>query len=244
MRAAQVLGLAATALAIATAPVLAENRNFDLPGFHGIDIATGLNAVVTVGGEQSVSVETQRSELFDKLELDVENGTLRARFEANFFDFIMSGGLLGLLVNGRPDITVHITAPMLDRINASSGADVSASGTSGDVLKANASSGADIDLNDVAVGSFSASVSSGASLAAAGSCGTLDADVSSGGSLDLADLVCKSVIANASSGGDMDVHALESVRANASSGGDISISGNPAQTDFNSTSGGDIDLDD
>ncbi|GLQ57367.1 head GIN domain-containing protein [Devosia nitrariae] len=244
MRAALALALAAAAFAAATGPVLAETREYDLPAFHAIDIATGLNAVVTVGGEQSVSVESERSEPFDKLELDVENGTLRARFEADFFDFIMSGGLLGLLVNGRPDVTVHITMPKLDRIEASSGADVAASGMSGDTLKANASSGADIDLADVTVGSFSASVSSGASFAAAGSCETVDADVSSGGDLDLADLVCKSVTANASSGGDMDVHALESIRANASSGGDIGISGNPAQTDFNSSSGGDIDLDD
>lgn len=244
MRAAQVLALAATAFAAATGPVLAEIRDYDLPAFHAIDIATGLKAVVSVGGEQSVSVESERSEPFEKLELDVENGTLRARFDANFFDFIMSGGLLGLLVNGRPDVTVHITVPMLDRIEASSGADVSATGISGNALKANASSGAEIDLDGVAVGRFSASVSSGASFAAVGSCETLDADVSSGGDLDLADLICKSVTANASSGGDLEVQALESIRANASSGGDISISGNPAQTDFDSSSGGDIDLDD
>jgi hypothetical protein len=217
-----------------------ETRDYDLAPFEAVDIATGLNAIVSVGGDQSVRVESRRAETLDKLEIWVEGGTLHAQLETDFFDFIMSGGVLGALFDGGPGVTIHINAAELHGVDASSGADVEATGASGNSLSTSASSGADIDLRNVAFGNISASASSGANLSIAGTCEILDADASSGSDLEAGELACETVSANASSGSDIVVNASQSARANASSGGDVSVLGNPAETDFDSSSGGDV----
>mgnify|MGYP001228280728 CR=1 FL=1 len=243
MRAAHAFILAAMATAAATGAAAAETRTFDLDPFEAIDIATGLDAVVTVGEPQTVRVEAGNSQVFDKLTVVVEGGKLSAYLDTDFFDFIMEGGLLGMLVNGRPDVTIHITVPALRDIAASSGADIVARGVTGENLELSASSGSDVSITGLAVGRIAGSASSGASLALAGTCEGFEIDASSGSSVDAEDLVCKSIDANASSGASIEVHASERARAEASSGGDVRIYGNPPDTDFDSSSGGDVELD-
>lgn len=230
---------ALAAFAVAT-PAAAQTRQFDLPDFHAVDIATGISATLTVGAAQSVRAESRREDILDKLEIRVRNGVLEARIDSNFLDFIMGGGLLGALLEGRPDVRLHISVPALDGIAASSGASVEAGGVSGDRLRVRVSSGASASLPGVAVGALDMDASSGASIGASGACDTLSADASSGGSASLADLSCKTVEARASSGGSLRVHALESITARASSGGSISVSGNPARSDLSSSSGGSV----
>jgi len=245
MRAAHAFVLAAmTAAATTAGAAAAETRTYDLDPFIAIDIATGLDAVVTIGEPQAVRVEAGNAQVFDKLTVSVEGGKLSAHLDTDFFDFIMEGGLLGMLVNGRPDVTVHITVPALDDVAASSGADITADGIVGENLQLSASSGSDIAITGLAVGRISGSASSGASLALAGSCESFEIDASSGSSVEAENLVCKGIDANASSGASIEVHASEAARGEASSGGDVRIYGNPPDTDFDSSSGGDVELDD
>lgn len=236
--------LAAAATAATMSGAAAVERSYDVGPFHAIDIATGLNAVVTIGTGQSVRVESGHEGAFDKLDIHVEDGKLVARLESDFFDFIMGGGLLGMLINGRPDITLHITAPEIDGIAASGGADIEGGGMNGNQLTLSSSSGADITLTNVAVGSAEASVSSGADIHVAGSCDRFSASASSGATLDAGGLQCRTAEVDASSGATLRINARDAVRANASSGGDVAVLGNPAEQDFQTSSGGDVWLDD
>lgn len=244
MRLATTLALAALSFATTIGAAAAETRNYDLEPFQAIDISTGIDARVTIGEPQEVRVETGNAEVFGKLSVEVNGGKLSARMDSDFFDFIMSGGLLGMLVNGRPNVTIHITVPTLEDIQASSGADITANSISGDRLKLGASSGSDISATNLAAGHISTNASSGASLVLTGACEDLEVDASSGSSLEAEELVCKSIEANASSGASIEVHATERAQAEASSGGNIRIHGNPPDTDFGNSSGGDVELED
>lgn len=228
------LAAASAALLLLAAPALAETRTIDLPPFTALDISSGIDAIVTVGGTQSITVEAKDKRLLDDLQIKVEGNTLKAYYDWSFFDIFTFGD--------RDQIKLTITAPALDKVEASAGSDVEATGVSGDALTFRASSGADLKLRGVAGKSIDLGASSGAGLDIEGTCVDGKADSSSGSDLDAEDLLCATIDANASSGSDLDVYASKSAKANASSGSDLTIHGNPADVEQESSSGSDIKI--
>jgi len=236
--------LATTAGLLMSTTSFAQSRDFDLVGFDRLDIATGLDARVTLGESFSVSAQSRSQDALDNLELKVVDGVLQARFEQSFLDFIISGGLVGMLLSSGNAVTVEITLPALAGVSASSGADVDLIAIRADQLALDASSGADIRAENAALGSVTIKASSGADVEISGTTETLTADASSGADIDADDLRASTVTAAASSGAGISVHATAGIRAKASSGGDIDVSGHPGTRDIDESSGGSIDLDD
>lgn len=225
---------ASAALLLLAAPALAETRTIELPPFSALDISSGIDAIVTVGGTQSITAEAADTRLLDDLQLKVEGNTLKAYYDWSFFDLFSFGD--------RDQIKLTITVPALNKVEASAGSDVEATGVTGDTLTFRASSGADLTLRAVAGKSIDLNASSGAGLKVDGTCEDGKANSSSGSDLDAEDLLCATMDANSSSGSDLDVHASKSVKANASSGSDLTVYGNPAEVEQESSSGSDIKL--
>jgi len=225
---------ASAALLLAAAPALAETRTIELPAFTALDISSGIDAIVTVGGAQSITVEAKDKRLLDDLQLKVDGDTLKAYFDWSLFDIFSFGD--------RDKIKLTITVPALDKIEASAGSDVEATGVTGDNLEFGSSSGAELTLRAVAGQAIDLNASSGAGLRIDGTCVDGKANSSSGSDLDAEHLTCATMDANSSSGSDLEVHASKSVKANASSGSDLTIYGNPAEVDQEASSGSDIKL--
>ena len=244
MRHRTAIALAATAGLLMSTTAFAQSKDFDLTGFDRIDIATGLDARIKLGDAFSVNAQSRSQDALDNLNLTVDDGILRARFEQSFLDFIISGGLVGMLLNSGNAVTIDITLPTLAGVNASSGADVDLTGITAGELDLDASSGADISVMDAILGAVTVSSSSGADIELSGTAETVDAEASSGAGIDAEDLVAETVTAAASSGASLSVHATASLHARASSGGDIDVSGNPASRDVDESSGGDVRFDD
>lgn len=234
---------AAAGLLISTA-AYADSKTYDLRDFDKIDIATGLDAVVKLGDSFSVTATSGSPQALDNLQLDVTGGVLVARFDQSFLDFILSGGLVGMLLSSGNALTIEVTMPALSAIEASSGADVHAQGLAGDQLNLNASSGANIDVIDAKLGAVQIGASSGADVSVSGLAESVEAEASSGAGIDAEDLVSASATVNASSGASVSVHATGSISAEASSGGDVDVYGNPRARDVDASSGGDVDFDD
>lgn len=230
---------AAAGLTLSTA-AFAQSKDFDLAGFDSLDIATGLDARVIQGDSFSVRAQSRSQEALDNLDIRVDDDVLSARIEQSFLDFIISGGLVGMLLNSGNAVTIDITLPALSGVSASSGADVRVSGVRSEQIDFEASSGANISATDAVLGQVSLRSSSGSDIEIAGTADTLEADASSGADIDAENLVVASATVSASSGADVTLHATASVRADASSGGDISIYGNPTTRDVDTTSGGDV----
>ena len=222
---------AVSAAFLLATPAFAETRTIELPPFTALDVSSGIDAVVKVGGPQSVTAEATDKRMLDDLQLKVENGTLKAYIDWSLFDLFSFGH------NG---IKLTIAVPSLTRVEASAGADIDADGVTGDALSFNSSSGADLRLTAVAGKSIALNASSGANIKADGTCETGKANASSGSDIEVADLLCATMDANASSGSDLEVHASKSVKANASSGSDLTVVGNPADVKQESSSGGDV----
>ena len=228
------LAAASTALLLLAAPALAETRTIELPAFTALDVSSGIDATVTVGGAQSITAEATDKRLLDDLKITVEGDTLKAYYDWSFFDLFSFGD--------RDQIKLTITVPALTKVEASAGSDVDAAGVTGDALTFNSSSGADLTLTTVAGKSIELNASSGAGLKIDGTCETAKAEASSGSDLDAEDLLCATVDANASSGSDLEVYASASIEANASSGSDLTVHGNPANVEQESSSGSDIKI--
>ena len=244
MRTAVTLALGTVIGLSLAAPALGESRTFDLNGFDRIDIATGLDAVVKLGEEFSVTATSGSPQALENLQIEVRDGVLMARFDQSFLDFIISGGLVGMLLSNGNALTIDVTLPALAGIEASSGADVRTAELTSGELDLRASSGANIEVTDATLGAVRAESSSGADIDISGTADSMEADASSGADIDAEKLVASTAAANASSGAGVSVHATESIKAEASSGGDIDVSGNPTKRDVDASSGGDVSFDD
>lgn len=244
MRTTTVLALAATMGMTMSTAAFAQSRDFDFAGFDRIDIATGLDAVVTIGDSFSVHAESRSQDALDNLEVAVNDGVLTARIEQNFLDFIVSGGLVGMLLNNGNAVKFTITVPALAGVDASSGADVDLPGFKGERLELAASSGADISVSDAVLGTVTASSSSGADIVLRGETQAIEADASSGADIDAENLAAATATAHVSSGADIAIRASQSLKAEASSGGEIEVHGNPATRDVDESSGGEVRFDD
>ena len=214
---------------------LAASKTFDVAPFSEIEISSGINAVVTVGGAQSVVAESPRQEELDELIVEVSGGKLRAYTDWNLLDLFDWGP-------GDRQTTITISVPSLSAADANSGADIDVSGIAGNMVRLNSTSGADLVARDMAATDYDLSVSSGADLTVEGTCESAKADASSGADLRADKLLCADVDATASSGASADVYASASLKANASSGASIDVYGKPATVDDEASSGGDINL--
>ena len=243
MRSTLAIAAATAGLMISTA-AHADSKTYELTGFDKIDISTGLDAVVKQGDSFSVTATSGSAQALDNLQLDVKDGVLVARFDQSFLDFIISGGLVGMLLSSGNALTIEVTMPAIAAIDASSGADIRAQGLTSDHLSLNASSGADIEIGDAKLGAVEINASSGADIDIAGTAESVAAEASSGAGIDAESLVATSATAGASSGASISVHATASLRAEASSGGDVDVSGNPPTRDVDASSGGDVSFDD
>lgn len=190
----------------------AETKNYALKDFTAVDISAGLSAKIIAGTPYAVRAEGA-PEALERLDIRVEDGTLvLARKHLAGWDFNKSNG----------KVTIYVSVPRLDGVEASSGSSASASG--------------------VDAPSFNAEVSSGASLSVSGVCGALRSQASSGASLSARDLKCKSLNADASSGASISAFATESVDADASSGASVSVSGGAKLVNTDKSSGGSVSV--
>lgn len=228
---------AATAafLAAAVVPAAAASKTFDVGAFTEIEISSGLNAIVTVGGALSVVAESPRQDELDELIIEVRDGKLRAYTDWNLLDLFDWGPT-------EQRTTLTISVPELRAANANSGADVEVTGMTGDSLGLNSSSGADLKATGATGRTYELNASSGADLTVDGTCESAEVNASSGSDLKAEGLLCESVDANASSGAGASVHASVSLKANASSGAHIDVFGKPGSVDDETSAGGEVEI--
>ena len=227
----RILMLAAGLALLTISSVQAATRNYDASAFTEVSVSSGINAVIDVGKPQAISAEATTDALLDRLDIHVRDTKLEVAFKWDVLDWLFTFGQTRT-------VTVHISAPQLNAVESSAGANVDAHVMTGSNLRFGVSSGASLSADAMHGDYVTLDSSSGGSLTVSGSCDKLIVNSSSGGNVGAQALSCADVNANASSGGHADVTATQSIKANASSGGGITIHGKPAQTSINSSSGG------
>lgn len=226
------LTAAALIAALSASTALAESRAFEFEPFTGASFASDINATIVAGAAQSVTVDARNATDLEDLRIEVVNGKLSAWIERDLWDFFASRDR---------QITVVVSVPVLDQLDASAGASVEATGISGDVV-IDASSGGTLKLSEVDARSARVNASSGAKLSLDGRCLTANVQISSSASLAAAGFECGDVDIEASSASSATLFANGHVNATASSAARVSLAGHPRHVDDDVSGGGDVDV--
>lgn len=197
--------------------------------FHGIKVSSGIKVSFTQGNSQNVRVETDADKL-EYVKTEVENGILNI-YVKNPNNRAVSFKKLH----------VDITAPRLNSIAATSGANFTALNTiNEDSFDVTSTSGANISADLIAKGNINASTTSGSNMklnikaknlqmtstsgsdaTVVGSADYTSFQVSSAASVNAQDLVSRSSTVAASSAASVKVNVSERLTATASSGATI-----------------------
>ncbi len=202
-----------------TGSALAARLPLDLAPFSKANIATAINASVVVGPTQSVVVETDDPAALEDVRVEVVNGELRAWIET---------GIWRRLTFRHDDIHLIVTVPALNAIAATSAADVTVAGATGDIV-ATVSSAARIVLSEAAISSAELSAASAGSLVLSGTCKSASVRTDSGAHVNAGAFKCEDLTVDASSGATAQVAGAHKVEASASSGAHIVLVGRPAE---------------
>jgi hypothetical protein len=217
---------------LSSSAALAESRTFELDPFTAASFESDINATIVAGAAQTVIVDARSVADLEDLRIEVVNGQLHARVERDFWDF--------LAFRDR-HVTIVVSVPVLDRLTASAGASVEATGMSGDIV-IEGSSGSVLELNEVDANAATINASSGAQVRLDGLCLAVDVQLSSGASVAGRGFECGDVDVEASSGSSATLFAKGHVNATASSGALVNLAGHPLHVDDDVSSGGDVDI--
>jgi hypothetical protein len=223
----------AASLIVVPSIALAETKTLDVADFHGVDVSSGIRAIVSGGKPHSVVVDAKAAEDITDLKYEVRDGILHFWYDwniGNIFDW-----------SGR-EVTITIGTQQLDALEASAGASVQGSVLMGEDISLEASSGASLTTDAIEGMSYSIEASSGARIDTSGLCTSANIEASSGASISAKALDCVKVELEASSGASIEVTAKESISAEVSSGGHATIHGKPSVDHLETSSGGSVDF--
>jgi hypothetical protein len=222
------ISVAAFAQETVVADANAEKRTLS-GSFTGISVSDGVDLYITQGNEESVAVSASEEKYLERFKTEVENGVLKIYFDSKG----ISWG-----INEKRRLKAWVSFKTLEKLHASGGADVKASGSFNlDNLEMKFTSGSTFDGKVVAK-ELSVDQNSGSSVSISGSAASLKVDVSSGAVFKSYDLAVDYCDAKASSGGGVRITINKELNAKANSGGGIRYKGAAVIKELNVNSGG------
>lgn len=233
-----------TNIRIAKGPI--EERTIVIPeGATALSASSGADIIVDCSlAPNQVRVKTH-SDIFDIIEVEVENQTLSIAIEscslrAETFEVrIPALAYDNIAVSGGCDFEWHNGIAENLAIEASGGADVELSGVFTNLSIA-ASGGADANLYYLKAENIDIAASGGSDVELRGGCTNLSIAASGGTDVVLDELFAENTSVSASGGSDVSVYASMSLTINASGGADVYYSGAPTSTNINTSSGASV----
>ena len=239
-----------------------ENKTYDLKGFTGVHASAAVDVEITQGDAFSVSAYTESGD-FSGLELRVEDGVLiatrpeeiwKGKNTSSWQRFFGIGsndknisiervnGQRVIKINGErvPTYTVRVTAPSIDRLDASSSSIVTAQEIKTRDLTIKTSTSGDINA-EVAGGDVSVDASTSGDVVVSGTCEKLDVKASTSGDVKASDLTAQQIDLRASTSGNIRAKVSGgNVSVDASTSGDVVLSGTCDNLDIKATSSADV----
>lgn len=222
----RLLAPALIALSLA-APAAAETRA--LSGFRAVDAEDRLVVTIEVGDHYAVEVTGADAQ---RIRTRVDGRTL----------FIEDSRRPWIGRSPRLDAQARVTAPAIESVAASRGANLTANlaGGSCDDFSASAAMGGEANVSAAQCNAVSSSATMGGVLRIAGSCRSHHVSASMGGYVRADEMQCETVEASAAMGGDIRAFASRSYDASAAMGGAIEVGGGGVSSDTSTVMGGSV----
>jgi len=203
--------------------VVKQSRN--VPGFSGLKVATGIDAIITQGERESLTVEADEN-LMDYIKTEVVDGKLKIYSDKN--------------IRNAKEKKVYIEYKKLNSIDISSAGDVDGNNTLvTDKLDIEMSSAGDLTLA-MEADKLEISISSGGDAKLSGKVNTFKADLSSAGDLNAYELETKVGNISVSSAGSASVFITDEASFQCSSAGSINYKGEPRLKNVSTSSAGSV----
>jgi len=202
-----------------------ESEVRSVSGFSGVKAAEAIDVYLKKGDKESVRVETTGARLSDVL-TEVSGGYLKIHMRDGSYR--------------NRNVKVYVTYVSINKVSASSAANVFSEGTiRASSFSVSVSSAASVELA-IEAESSTVEASSAGDVVLEGKVKSLEVEASSAGEIDAYGLESEMVEAGASSAGSIKVNVTKQLDAHASSGGSIRYRGAPGRTNTDSSSGGSV----
>lgn len=203
-----------------------------LSGFHGIEVGTGIELLLTEGNSEEVAVSAATTEFRNKIETKVENGILKIHYETKM-------GSINKTKESK-ELKAYVSYKTLDWLHATTGAEVKISGVlRSSSLSMEANTGALVD-GEVVINTFKISQNTGSKINLTGKADKLDIEGSTGSKFKGEDLTIASCTVTVSTGAIVSVNAEKELQVKASTGGSVKYKGNPAMKEIKRNTGGSV----
>lgn len=208
----------------------AEKRS--VGSFHGIDVATGINLIITEGNSEEVAVSASNTEYRDKIVTTVENGVLKIHYETK----------LGAINkrNESKNLKAYVSYKKLDHLHVNTGAEVEINGTLNATdfdLEANTGG---LVKGEINITSLTVSQNTGSKITLTGKVDKLVAEGDTGSKFSGEDLSTNTCTITVSTGAGIIITVQKEMNAKANTGGYIKYKGAGGIREVKTNTGGSI----
>jgi hypothetical protein len=193
--------------------LITETRQ--VSNFDGIDLSGSGEVIVTQGGSESLTIETDDN-VMEHVKAEVVGGTLKLGFEEG----------LNLIDHTRLIFTVGVDD--LKSLKISGSGDIESDMIETTRLDATISGSGDVQIVDLTAGEVTAKISGSGEIDLAGDATAQDVTISGSGKYQAGDLCGESVEVKISGSGDATVCATERLDSDISGSGSVDYYGRPA----------------
>ncbi|CAA9541079.1 MAG: hypothetical protein AVDCRST_MAG23-2068 [uncultured Sphingosinicella sp.] len=192
-------------------------RSYQLSGFDAVGSGGSQDVIVTVGGAHSVRAEGV-AEALDRLEIEVEDGTLKIGNKRGSNWNIGWGG-------NRPKTTVYVTLPAIRSAAVAGSGDMRVDRVQGDRFQASVAGSGDLDIGQILVAETKFSVAGSGNIKAVGTAQNSSVSIAGSGDIDTGGVQVRTASASVAGSGNIRIHASETANISIVGSGDVEVSG-------------------
>ncbi len=205
-------------------------RSFNLSGFDAVGLAGSQDVVVTVGGAHAVRAEGD-AESLDRLELKVEDGTLKIGTKKGSWKMGWS--------SDRPRTVIYVTVPAIRAASVAGSGDMKIDRVEGETFKASIAGSGDIDVGQIRVGAAEFAIAGSGNIKAAGAAQKASVSIAGSGDIDAGAVQSRIASASVVGSGDARIQASETAEISIMGSGDVWVTGS-ARCTINKRGSGDV----
>jgi len=208
----------------------AEKRN--VSGFHGIDVATGIELTLTKGATEEVAVSASEIEFRDKIVTEVVNGILKIHYETK----------TGAINRKKEDkhLKAYVSYRSLDKLIVTTGAEVNIDGVlEATTLELKANTGG-LVKGEVNVSTLDVNQDTGSKITLSGKVDRLEAEGSTGSKFMGENLNTNTCSADMGTGAGIYISVDKELNVKANTGGYVKYKGNAGIREIKTNTGGTV----
>ena len=200
--------------------------------YHGIDVATGIQLVLTAGNTEEVAVSASKTEYRDKIITKVENGVLKLYYETK------TGAINRK--NDNKELKAYVSYKTLDKLEVTTGAQVKINGVLKSAsLELKSNTGGQVN-GEIDISSLKVKQNTGSKITLSGTSETLDVDGDTGSKFLGEGLRTVNCTASAGTGAQVTITVEKELSAKADTGGNIKYKGSASIRNVKTHTGGSI----